>query len=121
MNQEIHINALRLHCFVGVPDEERATAQDLHVDLVLYPLGDWENLEDDIEKTIDYAAVVQQIEMLAALRPRKLIETLAIEIADFLLESWPLERITVCIDKKILPQTRSVAVKVTRGIRGGGL
>ena len=114
MSQEIHINALRLHCFVGVPDEERAQAQDLFVDLVLVPTETWENLEDDIDKTVDYAAVVSQIETLAALRPRKLIETLAVEIAEFLLEKWPIGKVTVRVEKHILPQTKSVAVFVVR-------
>lgn len=117
MMQEIHINGLRLSCHVGVPDEERAHPQELSIDLVLVPANDWSRLNDDIENTIDYAKVAAQMETLAAERPRKLIETLAVEMADFLLANWPLQQVSVLVDKKILPQTRSVAVKIVRQAR----
>ena len=72
---EICINGLRLNCHVGVPDEERAVIQELLMDVVLRPSASWENLADDLDGTIDYAAVVGDLEELAAKSPRRLIET----------------------------------------------
>ncbi len=107
---EICINGLRLNCHVGVPDEERAVIQELLMDVVLRPSASWENLADDLDGTIDYAAVVGDLEELAAKSPRRLIETLAIEAANMLLKKHALASVRVSVEKFILPQTRSVAV-----------
>ncbi len=109
---EIHINGLRLVCRVGVPDEELAHPQELRMHLVLSPSADWQYTLDCIENTIDYAAVVADVESLAAAQPRRLIETLAQDTANFLLEKYPVERIKITVEKFILPQTNFVAVVV---------
>jgi 7,8-dihydroneopterin aldolase/epimerase/oxygenase len=108
--QQINIQGLRLHCHVGVPDEEIAVAQELLMDVTLEPLADWSHLNDDIAMTIDYAAVVTELEYLARDRPRRLIETLAVDAVEFLMARYPLQRVRVSIEKFILPQTRCVAV-----------
>lgn len=114
MKQEILIEGLRLRCHVGVPDEELAVEQELSLDIVLVPLKNWDDLQDDISQTIDYAAVVAELETLARAKRRRLIETLAVDAVDFLLENYQLERASVKIEKFILPQTRAVAVVVEK-------
>lgn len=114
MNQCILIHGLRLTCHVGVPDEELAVAQELLLDLEMTPGHQWDDLQDDISRTVDYAKVVNQLEVLAMAKPRRLIETLAVDIVNFLLDHHPLERVKVTIEKFILPQTRSVAVVLER-------
>jgi|688.fasta_scaffold760305_2 dihydroneopterin aldolase len=109
---EIQINGLRLLCRVGVPDEELAQPQELRMHLTLCPTTDWQYVDDRIENTIDYAAVVAEIESLAADHPRRLIETLAQDAANFLLERYPLKSAKIVIEKFILPQTNFVAVVV---------
>mgnify|MGYP003852397225 FL=1 len=63
---------------------------------------------------MDYHAVAIQIQELAAARPRKLIETLATEICDFLLLNHPLAKVAIRIEKHILPDTECVAVHIER-------
>ncbi len=111
MKQCIHIKGLRITCHVGVPDEELAVAQSLLLHLELEPHGDWRELEDQIDRTIDYAAVVAEIEALAAERPRRLIETLATDVGTALMTRHPLRRVKVLIEKFIVPQTQAVAVE----------
>jgi dihydroneopterin aldolase len=111
MKQCIHIKGLRVTCHVGVPDEELAVAQQLLLHLELEPIADWRELDDQIERTIDYAAVVAEIEEIATARPRRLIETLATDIGTTLLGHHPLRRVRVMIEKFILPQTQAVAVE----------
>ncbi len=70
---------------------------------------------DDIAATVDYFEVVQRVEMIVAARPRKLLETLAEEIASDLLKTFPnIKKLTLEIKKFILPATRHVSVQIER-------
>lgn len=110
MSQCIEILGLKLRCHVGVPDEELAVAQELLLDVMLEPLEGWEDLQDDIARTIDYAQVAAELEQVAQAKFRRLIETLAVDLVDFLLAAHPLRKVRIRIEKFILPQTRAVAV-----------
>ena len=110
----IEIRRLRVSTHIGVPDAERAQAQTLWITLRMVPGQGFTGLADDISRTIDYHAVALQIQALAAAKPRNLIETLAVEAADFLLGKYPLKRIAITIEKHILPDTECVAVHLTR-------
>lgn len=110
----IEIRRLRVKTFIGVPDEERATSQALFVTLKLTPSQGFDGLADDISRAVDYYAVTLEIEALALARPRNLIETLAVEIADHLLLNHPLSEVAVTIEKQILPNTDFVAVHLNR-------
>ena len=67
-----------------------------------------------IEATIDYAAVCEALKTLAAARPRKLVETLAEEIAADLLSRFPIRHVAVEVRKFILPETDYVAIRIER-------
>jgi phosphoglycolate phosphatase len=114
----IEIRKLALTVHIGVPDEERAASQEVHATLRMTPRRGFGNLDDDLERTVDYHQVAMEIEQLAAARPRRLIETLAVEIAELLLSRHPLSRVAVFIEKRILPQTECVAVHVERSRQG---
>lgn len=110
----IEIRRLRTRVFIGVPDEERANEQEVLVTVRMTPSQGFDGLGDEIERTVDYAAVALEIQGLAGSRPRKLIETLAVDIADHLLGSHPLSKVEISIEKHILPDTECVAVHVRR-------
>lgn len=111
----IEIRRLKVVCHVGVPDAERATPQTLLVTIRMIPSLGFYGLADEISGTVDYFQVSQEIEKLAASRPRRLIETLATDIADHLLARHPLRHVAVSIEKHILPNTECVAVHTERG------
>jgi len=110
----IEIRRLRVITHIGVPDAERANAQVLLVTLRMTPTRRFDDLADDISRTINYYEVSREIEALAASRPRQLIETLATDIASHLLENHPLRHVAISIEKHILPNTECVAVHVER-------
>lgn len=114
----IEIRRLRLATRIGVPDEERAEAQDIVVSLRIVPSVAFGQLGDDISRTVDYDAVARAVRELVAERPRKLIETLAVEIADRILARFATREVAVEIEKFILPDTEAVAVRAVRR-RGG--
>ncbi|BDS08095.1 hypothetical protein NT6N_31350 [Oceaniferula spumae] len=115
-NDQIFIRGLVVTSYIGVPDEERANSQDLLVTAIMAPKPELraEPLDDDISRTIDYHAVAVRIEEIAAERPRKLIETLAEDIAAAVLAEFEVASITVEIEKFIMPNTRCVGVITTR-------
>lgn len=114
MNDAIEIRRLQVPVLIGVPDEERAEVQTLLVSVVLFPSQGIGGTGDEISRTVDYAVVAERIKALGAARGRKLIETLACEIANMLLVSEPLAAVEVLIEKHILPDAESVAVRLRR-------
>ncbi|MBM3863636.1 MAG: dihydroneopterin aldolase [Verrucomicrobia bacterium] len=114
MPDTIEIRRLEVRTRIGVPDDERAEPQRLWISVEMTPSQGFDGLADDIARTVDYHAVALQITSLAAAKPRRLIETLATEIAGHLLGHHPLGRVRVTIEKRILPDTDCVAVSLER-------
>lgn len=110
----ILINGLELSARIGVPEVERAGWQTLRADVELRLRGRVEDFGDDLAATVDYEAVAGQVRALAAERPRRLIETLAGEIAAALLDNEALQGVGVTLRKRILPGVDDVAVRITR-------
>ena len=113
---EIRIAGLRLHTHIGVPDDERAAPQTLEADIVIRVANRFEAMADEISATIDYAAVAARLQQLAGAKPRRLIETLAAEMAGCLISEFQATGVTVDLRKRILPETDHVAVRVVRGV-----
>lgn len=114
MRDEIRIAELEIMARIGVPDEERAQPQRLTVSLVLQTAVNFADLNDDFSRAVDYAAVCEEIRRFATSRQDKLIETMAHEMAEHLLRNFRLARVELELRKFILPETRYVAVRVTR-------
>ena len=111
---QIHVRELDLMAHIGVPDDERATAQRLTVSLTMWPVATFETMSDRLDETVNYAVVCQEVKDLVASRADKLIETLAAEIATRLLAVFPLRRVAVELRKFILPDVKHVAVVLVR-------
>ena len=114
MRDCIVIEQLELSAHIGVPDDERATPQRLAVSLRLEVERGFRELGDDLRNTVDYFAVCQAVKALAGARPRRLIETLAEEIAAAVLRDFAVAAVEVELRKFILPDTAFVAVKLRR-------
>lgn len=108
---EILIDSLRVKTWIGVPDEERMEAQEIEIDIRIQPKRNFAEMQDDINLTVDYAAVCQRVSELAAERPRRLIESLAQEICEMILKEFAATSAEVEIRKFILPETGYVAVR----------
>jgi len=111
---QIVIQNLAIRSRIGVPEEERAEPQRLTVSLVIESNLPFSAMEDRIENTIDYAAVCEAIKEVAAARPRRLIETLAEEIAAHVIARFNIWRLSLELRKFILPETEYVAVRIER-------
>jgi FolB domain-containing protein len=111
---EIEIRRLKVSTHIGVPDEERAAAQDLWISVWMIPSQSFDGLQDKVSNTVDYHEVSLRLAELAAEKPRHLIETLATDVAEMLLGGYALSSVQVKIEKRILPDADFVAVKLRR-------
>lgn len=114
MPDVVKIRGLEIPTFIGVPDEERADQQVLQVHLDMVPEVDFSSLNDEIEGGVDYYEVSLRLKELALSKPRKLIETLAEDLANVVLEEFSVAKVRVEIEKYILPDTRHVGVEIWR-------
>lgn len=113
-HDEIKIIGIDLPVHIGVPDEERAVLQTVQADVIMRLRTPCEQLRDDLAGTIDYQSVANRLRALAAERPRRLIETLAADIAGCVLQEFGAAAVTVEIRKRILPGVDHVAVRLHR-------
>ncbi len=114
-NDSIAIAKMVVETRIGVPDEERSRSQKLVLNAKMYPLQRFNSHADELVVTTDYAAAAELIRAIAGERPRKLIETLAAEIAEGVLAEFDeIGHVEIELRKYILPQTGHVAVRLCR-------
>lgn len=113
-DDRIHIEQLEVQANVGVPDAERATPQRLLLSITLTPAAAFRDLGEELDRTIDYAAVCDAVTAFLHDRSFKLIETLADETALRIKRDFGAQRVEIEVRKFILPQTAYVAVRTVR-------
>jgi dihydroneopterin aldolase len=114
VNDEVHIGGLEVFAHIGVPDEERAAAQRLSFNLTFWPLRPFVDVNDEIDRAVNYANVCADVKKFAEPRRDKLIETMANALAFHLLDAFEIRKVTIELRKYILPETEYVSVTVTR-------
>lgn len=114
----ITIADLEVHYHIGVPDEERAAPQRLLLTIELSHDFTSAAHHDDLRTTIDYYAVTQRVLRFGNGRSWRLIETLAVELAETLVREFHPRAVAVEVKKFILPEARYVSVSVQRNAPG---
>lgn len=118
MSDQIQINGLRVVTSIGVTEEERAVPQSVSVSINITPKKSFKGFNDRIENTINYYEVSQAVRKKAAEGERNLIETLAEDLADAVLDFNGVCAITLSVEKFIIPDCDSVSVTITRAREG---
>jgi 7,8-dihydroneopterin aldolase/epimerase/oxygenase len=114
MRGSILIEDLEVRYHVGVPDSERAEPQRLLLCLEMDHDFQAAAAMDDLGQTIDYYAVTQRLLRFGDERSWRLIEKLAVDLADLVLKEFNVAAVRVTVKKFILPETRFVAARVER-------
>jgi 7,8-dihydroneopterin aldolase/epimerase/oxygenase len=111
---EIHIEQLDIFTRIGVPEKERANSQKLTVSISLWPYQQTSGLADHIERAVNYSTVAEETKNFVRDQSLSLIETLADRLANHLLKSFPIQRVTIELRKFALQDAKYVSVTVTR-------
>jgi len=114
----IRIEQIELHARVGVTEDERSKPQRIAVNLTIWPKAGFEQMKDDISRTVNYVELCQAVREFIGQRAFKLIETLAADLASDLLRAFPLQTVEVEIRKFVLPNTEYVSATARRSITG---
>jgi dihydroneopterin aldolase len=114
MKDSIIIEDLRIHAHVGVPDEEIARVQTLLVSIRVEKSLKKAAKSDSIENTVDYAKLAKHAQDIASEKPHHLIETLAEDIAQAFLKTYPIDQTCITIKKMILNDAAWAGVSITR-------
>ncbi|MDF1825560.1 MAG: dihydroneopterin aldolase [Verrucomicrobiales bacterium] len=119
MSDHIHIKGLRVVTTVGVPGEERARPQTVSVSVSITLAKSFKGFDDRLDHTIDYYAVSEKLREIAASGERKLIETLAEDLAAAVVAFDGVCAVTLEVEKFILADCDSVSVVITRAREHG--
>jgi dihydroneopterin aldolase len=103
MSDQIAVRGIRAFGYHGVLPEERAQGQLFVVDAVLTVDTRSAAASDDLEQTVDYAALAQRVVALVEGDPVNLIETLAQRIADDCLKEDAVRAVEVTVHKPDAP------------------
>ncbi|MEM9017407.1 MAG: dihydroneopterin aldolase [Verrucomicrobiota bacterium] len=114
MSDHIHIKGLRLVTRIGVPEEERARPQTVSVNVAITLSKSFKGFNDQLEHTIDYFQVSEKLRDVATEGERKLIETLAEDLATVVVAFDGVCAVTLEVEKFILADCDSVSVVITR-------
>lgn len=119
---KIYIKGLKIFAYHGVNPEETENGQHFLVDVCLYTNIQTAGQTDDLNDTVNYAAVRKQITAAMTERPYKLIERAATEIANRLLQNFPkIMQVDVLLKKPEAPMNCEfdyVAVEISRKRQG---
>lgn len=101
MTDHIEIMGVRGFGYHGVLESERREGQEFIVDIILGV--SLINLNDDLDRTIDYSVVAQRAHDVIVGEPHQLIETVAQRIVDACSGMDGLEYIEVAVHKPSAP------------------
>jgi FolB domain-containing protein len=108
---------LRVSTRIGVPEAERSQAQTVVFNVRFQILPAFRDLRDEIERTVDYSAIAEEIRTTAEQNQARLIETLVEEVANRLITRFGLSRVEVELKKFVLSNAEYVSVKTARTAR----
>ena len=99
---------------VGVYEWERKDLQKIWLDIELPTDARGAAKADDVQHVIDYGAIVTQVRQHIAQRTYHLMETIAEETAQLILDQFPATSVQVRVKKRSLPGLDHACVEVLR-------
>lgn len=114
----IFIQDLKVKTKLGVPDWERLLPQSVVIDIEIALPNHANFNSDNIQDTIDYGEVCHMVESLLGQQTFKLVETMAEQICQLILQDFKAPWVRIKISKpNILRSAKAVGVIIERGQR----
>lgn len=115
----VYIRDLRIDTFIGIYDWEQRVRQTISIDLEMAADIAAAAAQDDISATPDYAAISQRLIEYVENQHFQLIETLAEQLAQLLLDEFELTWLRLCLGKPgAVAAAADVGVIIERGSMG---
>ncbi len=112
---KIRVSGLKVTTIVGIFDWEREVPQQVILDLELATDIRAAAAADDIHATVDYKAVSDRLADFIGANQFRLIETLAEQCADIVLQEFAVTSLTLRVSKpEAIPAADTVSVEITR-------
>jgi dihydroneopterin aldolase len=111
VSERIEINDLEVTTHIGVLPEEQDLPQKLWLDVAFEIARPFAELDDALERTVDYTAVADAVTDFSRTNRGRLIETFAVRLADLVGRRFPVRRVEIAVKKVVLPNTRHVLVR----------
>lgn len=113
---KVLIKGLSIQTTIGFFQWEKEIKQTLIIDVEMGWNTASAALNDELDKTLDYADISVAIEKFANENPVDLIETLAERMASFLMTTYSIPWLKLCIGKPgAVHNAQSVGVEIERG------
>ncbi len=114
---KIHLREISCQAHIGVTEEERTVAQRILLDLILHLDLEPAAQTDDLEKTVDYRQLVEEVREIVAQGSYSLLEALAGAVCNTVLRDHRISLVEVKAYK--FPEVlrgalKDVAVEMTR-------
>lgn len=114
---KVYIRGLNIQTTIGVFEWEKQIKQTLVIDLIMGWNTASAAVNDDLNKTLDYAAISVAIEKFANDNPVELLETLAERMAAFLMAEYQIPWLKLSIGKPgAVHNAATVGVEIERGL-----
>ena len=111
----VFVKGLKVEAVIGVYEWERAITQPLLIDIAMETDISRAAVSDDVSDALNYKEVCDDVSAWCQAIKAKLLEHLAGQIADKLLEKYSCHKITLSIAKPTaIEQADAVGVQITR-------
>ena len=111
----VFVKGLKVEAIIGVYEWERAITQPLLIDIAMETDISRAAVSDDVSDALNYKEVCDDVSAWCQAIKAKLLEHLAGQIADKLLEKYSCHKITLSIAKPTaIEQADAVGVQITR-------
>ncbi len=111
----IFIERLEIDTVIGLYDWERQIRQRVSLDLEMAVDTRAAAADDDVDRTLDYAAVAERVIAFVEASEFKLVETLAEHVARLILDEFGVARVSLRLDKPMaVRDAKTVGIRITR-------
>lgn len=115
MLDKIIIKGLKLDAIIGIYPHEQTQKQPILIDIDLYTDISLAAKTTRISDTVDYDLVVQRVENIVNNGQFKLIESLAVYLAELILQEFPVVKVKCTVFKpQAIDRVETVGISVVR-------